>query len=68
MKFLARAFLLILLAVAAGLSRVAVGVHWPVDVAAGLLGGVLAVLLGVALARRSRWGAAKRIGVRRGHR
>lgn len=48
--------LLILLAVAAGMSRVAVGVHWPVDVATGLMGGVLAVLLGLPLVRRSQWG------------
>jgi membrane-associated phospholipid phosphatase len=47
---------LVFLAVAAGLSRVAVGVHWPVDVAAGLFGGVLAAGLGVELARRGQWG------------
>jgi membrane-associated phospholipid phosphatase len=53
---------LILLAVAAGLSRVAVGVHWPVDVAAGLAIGALAAWLGVSLARRSeRWGADRRV-------
>jgi len=45
--------LLILLAVAAGLSRVAVGVHWPVDVAVGLAGGAMAARLGVSLAARS---------------
>lgn len=45
------------LAVLVGLSRVAVGVHWPVDVAAGLMGGVLAAWLGVRLAERARWGA-----------
>lgn len=48
--------LVILLAVAAGLSRSAVGVHWPVDVAAGLFGGVLAAWLGVRLARGAGWG------------
>jgi len=45
--------LLILLAVAIGLSRVAVGVHWPVDVAMGLAGGAIAARLGVSLAARS---------------
>lgn len=49
---------LILLAVAAGLSRVAVGVHWPVDVAAGLVVGILAAWMGGGLARlREQWGA-----------
>lgn len=43
-------------AMAAGLSRVAVGVHWPVDVLAGLAGGGVAVVAGAALARRSPWG------------
>lgn len=52
----ARRALLVLLAVGAGLSRVAVGVHWPVDVAAGLTGGLLAAWAGVLLARGSPWG------------
>jgi len=46
----------VLLALSVGLSRVAVGVHWPVDVAFGLAGGVLAAWLGVRLA--TRWSAA----------
>jgi membrane-associated phospholipid phosphatase len=49
--------LLVALALGVGISRVAVGVHWPVDVAAGLAGGVLAAWLGVVLADRGRWGA-----------
>jgi len=49
--------LLTLLAVLIGLSRVAVGVHWPIDVATGLMGGVLAAWIGVRLATRVQWGA-----------
>jgi membrane-associated phospholipid phosphatase len=48
--------LLLSLALLAGLSRVAVGVHWPVDVAAGIAGGMLAAWAGVWLAAHSRWG------------
>ena len=39
-------------ALLAGLSRVGVGVHWPVDVAFGLLGGVAAAWVGARLAAR----------------
>jgi hypothetical protein len=48
--------LLLLLAVMAGLSRTAVGVHWPVDVAFGLGGGWLSAWVGLRLAARSPWG------------
>jgi membrane-associated phospholipid phosphatase len=50
--------LFLLLAVLVGISRVAVGVHWPVDVAFGLGGGWLAAWIGVRMARRNPWGMA----------
>lgn len=43
-------------ALLAGLSRVAVGVHWPVDVAAGLAGGFASAWVGIWLAHRGAWG------------
>ena len=54
--------LLVFLAVTIGLSRVAVGAHWPVDVAAGLAGGWAAAWLGIWLS--DRWeGLAGRLSV-----
>ncbi|WP_295446043.1 phosphatase PAP2 family protein [uncultured Thiodictyon sp.] len=47
----------VLLALLVGLSRVAVGVHWPVDVAFGLGGGVLSAWIGARLAARFSAGA-----------
>jgi hypothetical protein len=48
--------LFLLLAILAGISRVAVGVHWPVDVAFGLGGGWLAAWVGLRLSTRNPWG------------
>ena len=54
--------LLLLIAILVGASRVAVGVHWPVDVVAGLTLGALAAWLGGRLA--ARWPEpATRLGV-----
>jgi membrane-associated phospholipid phosphatase len=50
---------LIFAAITVGVSRVAVGVHWPVDVAEGLAGGLLAAWLGVRLAGLRPWGVSK---------
>ncbi|MBK1641936.1 hypothetical protein CKO12_08635 [Chromatium okenii] len=46
---------LILFVILIGISRIAVGAHWPIDVAAGLSGGFLAAELGARLA--ARWSA-----------
>lgn len=48
--------LILAIAILVGLSRVAVGVHWPLDVAAGAFGGALSALGGIALSVRFRWG------------
>ncbi len=47
---------LMLLALLAAISRVALGIHWPIDLAAGAFGGLLAAWAGVHLAHRWRWG------------
>lgn len=55
-----RAAPLVLVAVLAGFSRIAVGAHWPVDVLAGAMVGLLGGWLGLRLSKRFRWG----LGVR----
>ncbi len=51
-----RALPIVALAVLVGLSRIAVGAHWPVDVLAGGLIGLLGGWVGLRLSRRWRWG------------
>jgi membrane-associated phospholipid phosphatase len=50
--------LLLVLAVLVSLSRVMVGVHWPVDILWGMLGGWLGAWSGLALYARYRWKTA----------
>jgi membrane-associated phospholipid phosphatase len=49
---------LLALAVLVGLSRVMVGVHWPLDVLWGALGGWIGARLGLALHAKLRWRTA----------
>ena len=52
-----RAWPCLMLAALAGFSRIAVGAHWPVDVLAGALLGLLGGWAGLCLSRRWTWGA-----------
>lgn len=56
--------LLLLLAMLVGLSRIACGVHWPLDVLGGMLGGWLSAVAGVSLGQR--WKAGLNIWFQRG--
>lgn len=42
-----------------GLSRIAVGVHWPLDVLGGAFGGWLSAVLGTLLAQHWYWGVSR---------
>ncbi len=60
--YLRRGSLTWLLASAAlliGLSRIAVGVHWPLDVLGGAFGGWLSAVLGTLLAQHWHWGVSR---------
>lgn len=47
-----------------GLSRIACGVHWPIDVLGGMLAGWLSAIFGIALAQR--WQAGLNVWFQRG--
>ncbi len=51
-----RALPIVVLAFLVGFSRIAVGAHWPVDVLAGAVIGLIGGWLGLRLSRRFRWG------------
>jgi membrane-associated phospholipid phosphatase len=58
--------LLLGLAILVSLSRVMVGVHWPLDLLGGMLGGWLAAWCGLALYARYRWRTSGRGGLAAG--
>lgn len=60
----ALAWTVLSLATLAGLSRAAVGAHWPLDILAGAFGGWLCAAIGVALARR--WPTPTKPAIRTG--
>jgi membrane-associated phospholipid phosphatase len=58
--------LLLLLAILVSLSRIMVGVHWPIDILWGMLGGWLGAWIGLALQRRRGWRTAGAAGIAAG--
>ncbi|MDP2879308.1 MAG: phosphatase PAP2 family protein [Sulfuricella sp.] len=52
-------WLLAAVALLIGISRIAVGVHWPLDVLGGAFGGWLSAVLGTLLAQRWHWGISR---------
>jgi membrane-associated phospholipid phosphatase len=58
--------LLLLLATLVSLSRIMVGVHWPLDIVWGMLGGWLGAWMGLALQRRWGWRTAGAGGIAAG--
>jgi membrane-associated phospholipid phosphatase len=58
--------LLLLLATMVSLSRIMVGVHWPVDILWGMVGGWLGAWIGLAWQARWRWRTSGRAGIAMG--
>ena len=56
-----RALPIVAIAMLAGFSRIAVGAHWPVDVLAGAMIGLLGGWLGLRLSKHIRWGLGVRV-------
>lgn len=53
-------YIAIIVGLLAGLSRIVVGAHWPMDVLAGYIGGFLCAMAGTWLAARWRWGKTEK--------
>jgi membrane-associated phospholipid phosphatase len=58
--------LLLLWAAMVSLSRIMIGVHWPIDVLWGMIGGWLGAWLGLALQARWRWRTSRVAGIATG--